>query len=191
MKRKPVKELLPKGALQFIEEEKITLRYKAGGKSKDEKYSKVKNLEFFMGYDLLENMMIARPYIQKRYNIDLGLLELLLYLSPKQYFTQKDYAEMPKQFKYCSIKNLISTGFVGILQTGGDMSKHLYSVNRKGSEIVHHFYEILSGEKKIPEDYTNPLARKKTRTPFDKKKMDLIKQINLLPAPEKKKALYR
>lgn len=191
MKRKPVKQMIPKGALKSIEEQGITVRYKANGRATKEKYSKLKNLEFFPGYDLLENLLVARPYIQKRYKIDLGLLELLLYLSPKQYFTQKDYAEMPKQFKYCSIKNLMNTGFVGIVQTGGCLSDHMYHVNRHGSEIVRHFYEIISGEKKIPEDYTNPLARKKTRTPFDKKKMDLILQINQLPAPEKKKALYR
>lgn len=191
MTRKPVREMIPKGALKSIKEQGIAVRYKAKGKSVGVKYAKVRNLEVFTGYDLLENMLVARPYIQKRYNIDLGLLELLIFLSPKQYFTQKDYAEMPKQYKYCSIKNLMNTGFVGIIQTGSCLSDHIYNVNKKGSEIVRHFYEVLSGEKKIPEDYTNPLARKKSRTPFDKKKMDLIEKINLLPAPEKKKALYR
>lgn len=191
MKRKPVKECVPKGALKAIEEQGIIIKYKGNGKSKHVKYSKLKHLEFFSGYDLLENLLITRPYIQKRYNIDLGLLELLLFLSPKQFFTQKDYAEMPKQFKYCSIKNLMNTGFVGIVQTGGCLSDHMYHVNKKGSELVRHFYEILSGEKKIPENYINPLSRVKSRTPFDKKKMDLIKRINLLQAPEKKKALYR
>lgn len=190
-KRTPVKEMLSKNTLEVMESQDMSIQYARNKNSKAGKYSKTLHLEFFVGYDLLENFIVARPYIQKRYKIDLGLLELLLYLSPKQFFTQKDYAEMPKQFKYCSIKNLMNTGFVSIVQNGESLDRHLYRVNRQGSEIVRHFYEILSGEKKIPENQRNPLSRNKTRTPFDKKKMDLIKQINLLPAPEKKKALYR
>lgn len=191
MKRKPVKELLSENTVKAIEDQKMIIKYAANKNSKKDKYSKTLHLEFFVGYDLLENLLVARPYVQKRYNIDRQLLELLLFLSPKQFFTQSDYADMPKQFKYCSIKNLMATGFISIVQNGECLSKHIYRVNRKGSEIVRHFYEVLSGEKKIPEDYSNPLARKKTRTSFDKKKMDLIQKINQLPAPEKKKPLYR
>jgi hypothetical protein len=191
-KRKPVREMLSKTTVKAMKEQNIIVKYASNKNSKQGKYSKILHVEFFSGYDLLENMLIARPYIQKRYKIDLGLLELLLYLGPKQFFTQKDYAEMPKQFKYCSIKNLIATGFVSILQNGECMSDHLYRVNRQGSEILRHFYEILSGEKKIQEKAdANPLNHKTTRTPFDKKKMDLILKINQLPAPEKKKPLYR
>lgn len=190
-KRKPVKELLSEKTLAAMKEQNISIQYARNKNSKAGKYLKTLHVEFFTGYDLLENMIVARPYIQKRYNIDQGLLELLIYLGPKQFFTQADYAEMPKQFKYCSIKNLMNTGFVGIVQNGECLSDHIYHVNRKGSEIIRHFYEILSGEKKIPETSAeNPLYRKKTRTPFDKKKMDLIQKINQLPAPEKKKPLY-
>lgn len=190
MKRKPVKEMLSEDTVKAMQKQKIVIKYAACKNSKKGKYSKNLHLEFFTGYDMLENMLIARPYIQKRYNIDLGLLELLLFLGPKQFFTQKDYADMPKQYKYRSIKNLMKTGFVGIVQNGENLGKHIYKVNRQGSEIIRHFYEILSGEKKIPErpDY-NPLARKNAN-PFDKKKLDLIKRINQLPAPEKKKPLY-
>ncbi len=174
-----------------MSEQNMTIKYAENKNSKQGKYSKLMHLEFFLGYDLLENMIVARPYIQKRYKIDRQLLELLLYLSPKQYFTQQDYGEMPKQFKYGSIKNLLSTGFVNIVHNGEHMGKHLYRVNRKGSEIVRHFYEILSGEKKIPErSFSNPLAKKSTRNAFDKKRMDLIEKINQLPAPDSKKPLY-
>lgn len=190
MKNKSVKEMLSEDTLKAMKKQKMVIKYAANKNSKTGKYSKTLHLEFFAGYDMLENMIVARPYIQKRYNIDLGLLELLLYLGPKQYFTQSDYAEMPKQYKYRSIKNLIGTGFVSIVKNGEHLGKHIYKVNRQGSEIIRHFYEVLSGEKKIPERAENPLARKRTATAFDKKKMDLIRQINQLPAPEKKKSLY-
>lgn len=190
MARKPVQEMLSEDTLEALKENNLTIRYAQNGKSVKEKYCKSTRLEFFRGYDFLENVLVARPYIQKRYNITICLFELLLYLSPKQFFTQKDYAEMPKQFKYASIKNLLNTGFISIVQSGSSLDRHLYQVNRKGSEIVRHYYEVLSGEKKIDESYNNPLARKKTRTAFDKKKMDLISKINQLPAPENKKSLY-
>jgi len=190
-KRKPVKEMLSEDAIKAMKEQNIGVKYAANKNSKKDKYSKALHLEFFCGYDLLENLIVARPYIQKRYEIDRQLLELLLYLGPKQFFTQEDYGKMPKQFKYGSIKNLLATGFVNIVQNGDCLSSHLFRVNRKGSEIIRHFYEILSGEKKIPEvPYRNPLARTTTRTAYDKKRMDLIKKINELPAPDSKKPLY-
>jgi hypothetical protein len=190
-KRKPVKEMLSKSALDIMKEQNMTIKYAENKNSKQGKYSKTLHLEFFSGYDLLENIIVARPYIQKRYKIDRQLLELLLFLAPKQYFTQQDYGGMPKQFKYGSIKNLMNTGFISIVQNGEHMGKHLYRVNRKGSEIVRHFYEILSGEKKIPEtSYVNPLAKKSKQNAFDKKRMELIQKINQLPAPDSKKPLY-
>ena len=190
MNEKPVKEMLSEDTLNAMKKNNMKISYKHNGKSKNVKYSKEMHLKFFRGYNLLENLVVARPYIQKKYNIDLSLFEVLLYLSPKQYFTQKDYCAIPKQYTYGSIRNLMATGYVSIVQNGDALHRNLYRVNRKGSEIVRHFYEILAGEKKFDESYDNPLARKKTRTPFDKKKMDLILQINQLPAPEKKKPLY-
>lgn len=189
---KKASEMVSKNTLENLEKKNINLRFNHKGKSKTVKYSKQQHLHVFRGYDLLENLIAVRPYIQKKNNIDLGLLEILLYLSSRQFFTQADFREMPKQLKYGSIKNLIATGFVGIIQEGGNLGKHVYKINRKGHEIVRNFYELLSGEKSISENqYENPLTRKKTRTPFDKKRMDLITKINQLPAPETKKGFYQ
>jgi hypothetical protein len=190
--KKKASEMVSKNTLENLEKKNINLRYNLKGKSKTAKYSKQHHLHVFRGYDLLENLIAIRPYIQKKNNIDLGLLEILLYLSSRQFFTQADFREMPKQLKYGSIKNLIATGFVGIVQEGENLGKHVYKINRKGHEIVRNFYELLSGEKNISENqYENPLTRKKTRTPFDKKRMDLITKINQLPAPETKKGFYQ
>lgn len=189
---KKVTETVSEDTLKTLKKKNLKLRFNILGKSKANKYSKETRLLVFKGYDLLENMIVVRQYIQKKNNIDLGLLEVLLYLFPKPYFTQADYASIPKQFRYGSIRNLMATGFVSIVQEGSDLGKNLYKVNRKGHEIVCNFYELLSGEKKISDTrYENPLMNKKTRTPFDKKRMDLIKKINLLPAPESKKGLYQ
>jgi len=191
MKKKSVKEMVSADTYKTLKENNVKLVYDYNSESKKNKYSKQFNLKLFEGYDLLENFIVARPYIQKKYKIDLGLFEILLYLHGKKFFTQKDYSEMPKQFKYRSIKNLIKTGYVGIVQNGENLGKHVYRLNTNASIIIKEFYEVLSGEKKFLEDSGNPLARKKTRTAFDKKKMDLILKINQIPAPEKKKPLYQ
>jgi len=188
---KKAKDLVSKEAMEIIKAKRCRLRLDKQSRAKKPKYTKIKELYVFQGYDLLENMIVVRQYVQKKHNIDLGLLEVLLYLNPKQYFTQADYADMPKQFKYQSIKNLIATGFVATLQHGTDLGKNVYKVNRKGHEIVCEFYELLSGEKKFQENSNNPMSKKKNRSAFDKKRMDLIKKINLLPAPESKKGLYQ
>ncbi|MBC7845549.1 MAG: hypothetical protein H7Y10_03555 [Flavobacterium sp.] len=189
---KKANEMVTKDTLEVLKKKGLKLKLNTAGKAKIEKYSRAKHLPIFRGYDLLENMMVVRQYIQKKHNIDLGLLETLLFLNPKQYFTQADYAEMPKQFRYCYLKNLLATGYVSLLQDAKDVSKKLYKVNRKGHEIVCNFYELLSCEKKINEiQSSNPFNHTKKRTPFDKKRMDLIKKINQLPAPESKKGLYQ
>jgi hypothetical protein len=159
------------------------------GKSKKEKYSKEQYVACFRGYDFMESLIVVRPYIQKRYNIDLALLELLLLLVAKKMFTQKDYASYPKQYKYRSIKNLMATGFVDFVQKGPNSSKDVYTINRKGIEIVAHFYECLSGEKKVPVNATNPFT-KSTATPFEKKKLALIEQLNQLPPSPSKRQLF-
>jgi len=176
----------------------LTLSYNRSGKSKKVKYKrptkaapKPKALPFFRGYDLLENMMVVRQYIQKKNNIDIGLLEILLYLAPKQYFTQADYKEMPKQFTYCYMSNLVKTGYIVPVQAGTSNGKKIFTVNRKGQEIVRNFYELLSGEKLISEVLYQPLTKKKGQTTIDKKRMDLITKINRLPVSESKKALFQ
>ena len=96
----------------------LTLSYNRSGKSKKVKYKrptkaapKPKALPFFRGYDLLENMMVVRQYIQKKNNIDIGLLEILLYLAPKQYFTQADINKLRKagfKKKFMSVDDAVA-----------------------------------------------------------------------------------
>lgn len=191
MKRAAIKDVLSESAMAIIKENGISVTKKYNGRATTVKYSKAQHIEVFLGYDLLENFIVARPYIQKRYKIDLCLLELLLYLSPKQYFTMIDYRNMPKQFKYSTMKNLLNTGYISVLQAGSAMDKHLYCVNNKGSIIVRHFYEILSGEKKISEEsFINPLALKRNTSTFDKKRMALIEKLNQSEVPESKRKLF-
>lgn len=187
--QKTIRDVLSKETRVALK--KIGYRAKVDKLTK-ERYSKELHLTVFRGYDLLENFLLARQYIQKKYGINFKLLEILLYLTPKHYWTQADFAKMPKNFSYCSVKNLINTGYVGTVQEGKTINKNIYKINTKGRNLVHEMYEILSGEKKVSlNPGLNPLMKKNTTTAFQKKAMGLIKEINLLPAPESKKGFYQ
>lgn len=199
MEKKAI-DMVSKSVQNALKCKGLTLSYNRSGKSKKIKYKrpekpkpeeKLKALPFFRGYDFLENLMVVRQYIQKKNNISIGLLEILLYLAPKQYFTQADYKEMPKQFRYCYMSNLVETGYIIPVQAGKSNGKKIFTVNRKGQEIVRNFYELLSGEKQISEVKYHPLTKKKDQTAIDKKRMDLIVKINRLPVSESKKALFQ
>jgi hypothetical protein len=50
------------------------------------------------------------------------------------------------------------------------------------------FYKYLSGEEKMPTNYTNPLS--KTQIAYDKKKLEAIKKMKDLPVKEYNKKLW-
>jgi len=153
------------------------------------KYSKVQYAAIYKGYDMLEDLFTVRTYIQKKYNIDFYLFEILLKLMGLKVFTLKQFSSMPKPFNYGRLQNLLDTGLVNLVMDNKDHDKKLYCLNTKGRNIMVRFYEYLSGEKKIPEESRfNPMA--KELTPYDKKKMDIIRKMNSMPVPEHKKTLF-
>jgi len=154
------------------------------------KYSKVQYAAIYKGYDMLENLFTVRTYIQRRYNLDHYLFEVLLKLMGLKVWTLKQFTSLPKPFNLGRLQNLLDTGLVNLIMDDTDHDKKIYCLNTKGRNIVVHFYEYLSGEKKIPEQSKfNPLA--KEITPYDRRKMEIIKQMNRMPVPEHKKTLFK
>lgn len=193
MKKKSAEEIISPKTLEILKKNKVKVAFDKYEESQKNKYSKdiiATTATFFAGYDLLENLIVVRPYIQKKHSLGQGLLELLLYLYGKKFFSQADYGILPKQFTYGSIKNLIDTGYITIMQEGVDLSQHVYKLNIHGANVVREFYGLLSGEIKFPETQRNPFTNKKNRDDIDIKRFNLIKKLNQLPAPDKKKALY-
>lgn len=182
---------LPEGAQELILKKKLVLNKNTNGTAKIDKYTKQRFIQFYEGYDFLQNLIVVRAYIQKRYKIDYHMFELLLYLFPLQYFTREDYKLIPRQFRYKNVQHLQNLGYVSIAISGENRDKHLYTLSRSASEIVKHTYHCLSGEKKIPEIYQrNPMARKTANT-YEKKRMELIKVLNQQEVPETKKLLFQ
>lgn len=182
-------EKLPEDARKLIVKKKISLVPTAAPKAKKANYSKQKYLLYSGGHDILQNLIVVRPYITRRYNIQFRLLEVLLYLFPMQYFTQDDYRIVPKPLTYRSVKDMLREEMITIIVNGENKGKHLYTLTRRSKEIVIHFYQCLSGEKRIPDTAINPF-KKKTATAHDKKRMDLINILNQQEIPDSKKRLF-
>lgn len=192
MKKKPVEETLigtlPKGAQEHFTKHKIKMSRKPS-KTGKKKYAKPpKFLSLNEGYDILENLLVVRKYVSKKYGIDWKLLEILLFLYPKNYFTWDDYYEMPKDFRYMRLSKLEQLGVARILSRERTLKGSLYTLTTKSRNIVTVFYEYLSGEKKIPE-MNNPLNLAEG-TAIDKIRFNLIKKINAAPVSENKKRLF-
>ena len=154
------------------------------------KYSKTQFVEVYKGYDMLENLFTVRTFLQKKYAIDHYLFEILLKLMGMKVFSRAQYVKLPKPFNYKRLQNMIDTGLINQIMDHTDSEKRLYTLNTKGRNIVIHFYKYLSGELKIPEKSKFNTMAKKSACPYDKKKMELIKQMNKLPVKDHIKTLY-
>lgn len=157
-----------------------------------EKYSKLQFVRVYKGYDFLENLHTVRSYIQKRYDIDLDTLELLLKLMGLRLFTQADFMWVPKKFGNSRFTTFKKKGFLTLVADHRKSAKRIWGLNMKGKAIVTHFYKCLSGEEKISEDPAlNPMFNDKKQVAFDKKKMAIIKELNRTPPPEHFKKLFK
>lgn len=157
----------------------------------NDKYTLNRAIQIYRNYDLLENLLVTRSYIQKRYSIDWQGLELLLKLMGMRIFTIKDYTELPKDFSYTRFRNALERGWIQLIQDHNSAQYRVYGLSTKAKNIVVRFYKTLFGEEKIPEDgRINPMAKKSAQIAFDKKKMDLVKKLNKLPNKLHFKKLY-
>lgn len=179
---------LPKGAQEHIKKHKIKMS-RPGRKTKKKKYGK--NPQFLArneGYDMLENMLVVRRYVIKKYNISTHFLEILLYLYAKDYFTWRDYFEMPKYFTFNRLSKLEDMGMARICSKAKTRKESLFCLTPKARLIVTNFYQYLLGEKKIPIT-GNPLSHSEA-TAIDKMRFDLIKKINKTEPSENKKSYF-
>jgi len=137
---------------------------------------------------LLQNLHIMRRYLYYKYDVDINLLELLLYLYPFNYFTGYDYHDFPMNFKFARLKNMVECGHI-VIASDVKKGKKLYALSLNSKKIVRKFYALLSGEETIPESDFDK-AWNKTETAKGNKTFDLIKKMSKLPPSESKKKLY-
>lgn len=166
---------------------KITEKPKDGGTL--EKYTVQKFLTVYSDYNAFENLIIVRTYVQKRFKLGVNMLEVLLYLAPKHYFTVVDLGSLPKDFRYCGIDKFLKTGYASVFQVGKNKGDSIYTISGKGWKVVKMFYKLLAGEEQIPVDKRrNPLNTEEIA--WDRKRMKLIEQLNKMPVPDNKRKLF-
>jgi hypothetical protein len=116
---------------------------------------------------------------QRRYDIDISLLKYYSSLAETILYPRR-FCSNGKRF-YGRI-NLVDTGHVRLMTIGAGKRKNLYCLSATGKGIVAEFYECLVGETKIPEYKIKSMAKPKA-TAFDKKRMEMIKELIRLPFP--------
>lgn len=178
---------------QFGDDERINDRtkellkeggYRARAKTIEGKYYK-KDAVVNMDYNLLENMYVVRKFVQKKFNIELRDLEILLYLFPKGFFSHRDYKNFPLSYTHRRINSVIKKGFVRIFTEGANYEKHTYTLTKSAKHMVIVFYKYLSGELSIPiTSENNPLVRKDISSHQQK----IINMFKLMRKENKKQA---
>ncbi len=187
-KKKEILESIPLKAKEIIKKNKTQLiEDNFNGCDKPE-YTKLQFKRIFRGYDFLENMAFARTYIMKKYKLKhFALLEVLLFITPKNLFSFEDFKDIQRiRFDYRKIDSLLQLGFVSVVNNGKNKAHHLYAPTQLARKIVQEFYEILSGEKKIP---TELLSNSSVAS--DRWKTDIIKKLNKKEASESKKQIWK
>lgn len=121
-------------------------------------------------FDLLQYNLVVRPYVIKKHNLDNdGLLDVLTYLFPIQYFTRKDFLLLPvPKYVKNNFAQLIKKGYIEIHTKG--VKSTVYTTSKKTQTIVKEYYYYLSGRKKIK-------TTKSFKTPKEQKQEDLLKQL--------------
>jgi len=134
--------------------------YKVRNKKLEHKYY-MKDAVVNLDYNMLENQYVVRKFVEKKFNLSLRELEILLYLFPKGYFSHRDYKQFPMSYTHRRINSVIDSGLVKIFREGDNQSKHVYTLTKSAKHKVISYYKYLSGELKVPTNpQNNPMVRK-------------------------------
>lgn len=187
MKRQLDWKISPEVREIFAEDNYVINRKITRSRKRKQKYTYVKEVG---DCDILEHFHIVKHYFRVVRKIKIELLEILLALYPKQFFTNKDYRFIYKQFSYNRVETLEKMGYIVLFSKDKNKLHGVYCLSVKAKHLVKDFYACLSGEKKMSEDYTiNPIFGKEQST-MDKKKAKIITALNKLQVPEYKKRLF-
>lgn len=127
----------------------------------------------------LKNWRVVRYYIQKKYDLNIKELEIILYLYDMGVFTRKelnDYARICSWGNQVS-KLLIDRDLIRLWRKGEARQKDLFELTQQAKLICNHTYKKLNGEESISENpYRNEIF--KGNTQIDKAYKKLIKKMN-------------
>ena len=108
------------------------------------------SLKFRTGYDLMRYSIVVRPFIVKLYKLESDLLlDILVYLFPIQYFTNKDYKLLPLYNTKFNLKQMVFKGYVDCAVEQSNFGSKVYCLSEKSIKVVVDYYKYMSGEKRI------------------------------------------
>lgn len=159
---------------------RITLKNSSKNPEIIKKYSRKSRdtVETFVnGFDLLQYMIVVKPYIMKKYKIEKSIeLEALLYLFPIQFFTLSDFKLLGLKQHNLHIKTLEDLGYLKLCIKKTD-GRNIYTLTEHAINIVTDFYKYLSGEKTINLNTTYNPFRGEASAQIDKLRERLMLQL--------------
>lgn len=131
------------------------LRYR--GKKERRETRPTQAIPLNLDYNVVQYFGIARYYIQKKYDLRIKELELLLFLYPIGFFTKRDYHTFPHNYTTRTISHLMKKGLIEPVneREKPQSDKQVYKLSRRSKNAVLYFYKYASGEEPIPE---NPMV---------------------------------
>ena len=131
-------------------------------------------------YDFLKNWRVVRYYIQKRYELSLPDLELLLYLYDENIFDKDTFNEFASSLSFDRnrLSNFVDRELISEWRPGKKAKhKRLWTLTQRGKLICSHTYKKLLGLELISEDpYRNKIM--KGDNYMDRVYRSLIKKMN-------------
>lgn len=162
------KQVLSSETLETVKGKKLNVVKSTHPNEAKAKYSKKDSRQkviFTAGRDLLQYNIVVRPYILRKYRIEKDVeLDVLLYLFPFQYFTSRDFKQLPIAHMSYNLKTLRDLNYIEIVvQHKIGNNGNVYGLTERAKKIVKEYYEYLSGEKTVnPKGYKNPFADKES-----------------------------
>jgi len=144
--------------VKFVSREKHRrLKYRS---RKQRKRQYTVPIKINLDYASLQFVGIVRYYIQKKYQLHINEIELLLFLYPLGIWSRKDYDSFPHRYTTRTTRNFKSRGLIEEVfdQSDWRRKKQLFKLSKQAKKIVSTFYEYLHLEKPLPEiSAKNPL----------------------------------
>lgn len=140
----------------------------------------VSKITVSLDYDTLQYLGIVRSYVQKKHNITVSVLELMLFLYPLGVWSKGDYNKFPHRYNTRNIEVLINKGYIEPMFAEHSIKSRLqtFRLSRVAKRAVRDFYEYVHGEKTLPEEArSNPLLHKNASV-RDLIKANAIMEIN-------------
>jgi hypothetical protein len=109
--------------------------------------------------DYLKYIKVIRKFIQVKYKISLGDLELLLFLRSEKYFSRLNFEEYSTLFGWEKDRfdRLRQAGWIDSFRVNKNGVRALYQLSYKAQRMITSFYKKIEGEE-IPESKSsNPM----------------------------------